>query len=1476
MTYPVKQSGVARIVLCRRRLTRTATTNGSPLSQGRLLLFLALFVLFSPLSACADEYDELRQKWKDLTTGTGYDPSAADVKSRLASVANAANNVWTSMDKSPSRSNLWSDAASTTVSAHLTTGYSRLRAMALAYATPGCSLHMNTALLADTVGGLEWMHSNRYNTVIAQYDNWWDWEIGVPMHLTDTAVLLYSQLTGSQRTHYMAAVNFHTPTPDMTQANQIWKARVVGVRGCVVKDSAKLLLARNAFSDVFPYVTSGDGFYRDGSFIQHGYHPYTEGYGAALLGTMAPVLTWLAGSAWAVTDPAQTNLYRWVYDSFEPLIYRGAAWDLVRGREVSRSGSTPQGTGHSILQNILRVSQFAPAADSARMRSMVKYWALSDTVRNFTNSVPLQVLADAKALMADSATVPRGELLGHYHFGEMDRVIHLRPGYGFGLSLFSSRIANFESINSENMCGWYTGDGMTTLYNDQLDHYSDSYWPTVNPYRLPGTTVDTMVRTPPSNPTRANGQSWRQSYPWVGGAKLDGVGSAGMQLDAWGCSLTAKKSWFMFDREIICLGAGIASSDGRVIETVVENRRLTSTGTNAFVVNGSVMPVNLGWSATVTNMTWAHLSGGPANAGIGYYFPTTNSVRALREARTGSWRDVNAGGSTNPITRNYLTLWFDHGTSPSGASYAYVLLPCFTASNVADYAAAPDAVVLENSAAAQAVRIKSTGHTAVNFWDAGTHSAAGIAADRPCSVITRTDGTWLDVAVADPTQTNTAAIKVELAASATGVRSLDMGVTVLQLSPTVKLLVSATGGDGRSYRASLFLGKVSTVALAPVADAYVENGDKATNNYGTSSSLVVKHSGGSSLTRESYLRFDLSSETNGLLLDASLRLTYTTCNQSDTQAVSRVTDTRWTEPDLVWTNKPASGPEQARWNVYTNVPRQTIAAVGAAARAAVGGLLDLRVTALGGAYVSYASRENGAVGNRPALILTRAHPPPAVSLTAPAPDTVIHWSQGLTLAASASAVGGSVTNVSFFDGATELGRVAVPPYTLAATNLAPGARWLTAVATEEAGAAATSMPVVVTVGGAPLAGPGQALTLRNVPAEADLRHWAGAFATPRDKLRYAVGQPANGAVGLLADLHTARFVPTTDFTGTAAFAYTVTDRAVDPRLLLYYDFEQTSVAPGGPIIDAAGGGRDGTLDVVGTGIAVLTNSVPSSIVSSQSLRLCEAANFNGARIRRLIGTNELNFSEQSWTVSGWFNRAAQTNEDFIFYLGNGDGFGSNEEIHLFGANGTSDLRLQHFIGQSATDIDLSAGGIGTGAWHHVAVTCLRTNATSGEMALYLDGELKGTDTLFSLTLDQSVPVVFGGHQNDGFAVTRWFNGLLDDLAVFRAALSADEVKALATRSVAHLGGDAATNSVAVRVLASEEAPAMTSAGVSAGGDWLMTVNGAADLTYTVEASTNLLDWLPLDSYVSPALPFLWSDPGATLLPARFYRVRAAP
>jgi hypothetical protein len=46
-------------------------------------------------------------------------------------------------------------------------------------------------------------------------------------------------------------------------------------------------------------------------------------------------------------------------------------------------------------------------------------------------------------------------------------------------------------------------------------------------------------------------------------------------------------------------------------------------------------------------------------------FPGATALRALREERTGAWRDINigadTGGSPTAITRRYLTLWLDHG-----------------------------------------------------------------------------------------------------------------------------------------------------------------------------------------------------------------------------------------------------------------------------------------------------------------------------------------------------------------------------------------------------------------------------------------------------------------------------------------------------------------------------------------------------------------------------------------------------------------------------------------------------------------------------------------------------------------------------------------------------------------------------------------------------------------------------------------------
>jgi hypothetical protein len=88
--------------------------------------------------------------------------------------------------------------------------------------------------------------------------------------------------------------------------------------------------------------------------------------------------------------------------------------------------------------------------------------------------------------------------------------------------------------------------------------------------------------------------------------------------------------------------------------------------------------------------------------------------------------------------------------------------------------------------------------------------------------------------------------------------------------------------------------------------------------------------------------------------------------------------------------------------------------------------------------------------------------PPTVSITSPTNGALFIAPATVSITASAHAAGGTVTNVSFFDGTTLLGGTNNSPYTVTAT-LAGGAHALTAVATDNHGLSATSAVVNVTV-----------------------------------------------------------------------------------------------------------------------------------------------------------------------------------------------------------------------------------------------------------------------------------------------------------------------------------------------------------------------------------------------------------------------------
>ena len=262
-----------------------------------ILLFGVIITLST--SSPADSFDALRLRWKDaLTGGAGLDPADPDIGRSLNTLASSAQTVWDRMERADNRAFLWSDLAGmTTNSAHITSTCERLRTLALAYATRGSILESNMTLRADLLGALDWMNANRYNKSKSEYANWWDWEIGTPLALNDLTVLLYDDLSAAQVADFMGAVDRFTPKPTKTAANRVWQATVVAVRGVIVKNSSKIALGRDALNQVFLDATSGDGFYADGSFLQHEIHPYAGGYGNSLLGSIVPLMHLLNGSS---------------------------------------------------------------------------------------------------------------------------------------------------------------------------------------------------------------------------------------------------------------------------------------------------------------------------------------------------------------------------------------------------------------------------------------------------------------------------------------------------------------------------------------------------------------------------------------------------------------------------------------------------------------------------------------------------------------------------------------------------------------------------------------------------------------------------------------------------------------------------------------------------------------------------------------------------------------------------------------------------------------------------------------------------------------------------------------------------------------------------------------------------------------------------------------------------------------------------
>ncbi|CAL9537901.1 Xanthan lyase [Streptomyces sp. enrichment culture] len=721
-----------------------------PPTRRAVLLAAALATALAPAPparaapADPDPYAALRRRWLGIALGAGYDPAAEPYASRLAETGALARAFRAAM--APTPTSLWPGRPFDPPSG-ITFGYGRLWTMTQAYVQQGTGSTGDPALLADVLRGLDHLSATVYHPSTTPYGNWWEWQIGSPRLLTDITAALYDHLGEDRIAAACAAVDHFVPdaalgayTGTSTGANRVDLCRSVALRGILGRNPAKIALARDALSPVFPYVTRGDGLYADGSFVQHTWVAYSGTYGQVLLDGLGRLFTLLAGSEWEVTDPARQNVLDSVEHAFAPFLHDGLMMDAVNGRAISRGYLESDDRrvmrgdhfhGQGVIAAIALLAGGASPAERDRWHARVKGWIERDTVSPVLTARQFDVADLARLHAVAAAPVPAApEPVGHRLFAAMDRAVHRRPGFTVGIAMASDRIAHYECGNGENPRGWHTGAGTTYWWAGSgggSDQYTDWFWPTVDWYRLPGTTVSTKRL-----PDRAGGE-WGAPKPdvrWVGGTTDGEYAAIGQHLKGLGSTLEARKSWFCLADEVVCLGAGITCADGVPVETVVDNRNLGEAGATAFTRGP-------GWAHLEHHGGWIVLDG---------------ELRTLREDRTGAWSDINSAGTTERRTRRWQTLWLDHGTDPDGAGYAYVLLPGAGRRRTARRAAAAHRLsVLANDTACQAVAVPSLGVTAANFWQAGT--AGPLTATAGASVLVRHRGRTAALRVSEPPRT---------------------------------------------------------------------------------------------------------------------------------------------------------------------------------------------------------------------------------------------------------------------------------------------------------------------------------------------------------------------------------------------------------------------------------------------------------------------------------------------------------------------------------------------------------------------------------------------------------------------------------------------------------------------------------------------------------------------------------------------------
>ncbi|MFA7491666.1 MAG: polysaccharide lyase family 8 super-sandwich domain-containing protein [Mariniphaga sp.] len=298
-------------------------------------------------------------------------------------------------------------------------------------------------------------------------------------------------------------------------------------------------------------------------------------------------------------------------------------------------------------------------------------------------------------------------------FWQTEHFAFQRPHFYTSIRMHSTRNATYEvPYNGPGTTTHHRADGANYLSLD--GHEYDGIWPVYDWQKISGATI---MQKPENHVERSYGGDMPVQMEgltnYVGGVDDGLYGAVACDFKSPHDLLEAKKSWFFFDNEYVCLGAGIRSNPDLPVYTTMNQTHLKG---DVMVSQGGTAKVIPRSKNSLENVKWVH------HNRVGYILPEMATVNLSNMAKQGRWSDISASLSASDelVTQDVFLLGIDHGNRPQNASYQYIVVPGVTPEEVASTSANNRNIeILTNTPDLQGVIHNGLGICQLAFYKAG-------------------------------------------------------------------------------------------------------------------------------------------------------------------------------------------------------------------------------------------------------------------------------------------------------------------------------------------------------------------------------------------------------------------------------------------------------------------------------------------------------------------------------------------------------------------------------------------------------------------------------------------------------------------------------------------------------------------------------------------------------------------------------------